>query len=93
MDKHSYRVLEKKIGHYGNDAEKEIYKLGKNILGLLNRLDQGEKYREGWGSFNVLKTAFKDTVGRYKGIYSDYFSNMMAMIEEQERQALGYHLH
>jgi len=35
----------------------------------------------------------KANVQRYKGIYSGYFGNMLKEIDEQERQALGYHLH
>jgi hypothetical protein len=89
----SMKSLRKKIKSEGNEEEREIAKLGKNILNLLDKLDVGKRYKEGWDSFDVLKTAFKDNVKRYIGNYSSYFENILKEIEEQERQALGYHIH
>jgi hypothetical protein len=87
------KSLRNRIKSEGSEEEKEINKLGKNILNLLDKLYVGEKYKEGWKSFDVLKTAFKDNVQRYIGNYSSYFGNMLKEIEEQEKQALGYHIH
>ena len=85
--------IKRKIKNGGSEEEKHLFKLGKNILSLVDGLYVGEKYREGWNSFYLLKTAFKDNVQRYNGIYLPYFQNTLNEIEEQERQALGYHLH
>jgi len=93
MDKLKPRKLERKIRKEGNKEEIETLKLGKNSLKLLNKLSPGEEYQGMWNSFDALKNAFKANVQRYKGIYSGYFGNMLKEIDEQERQALGYHLH
>jgi hypothetical protein len=93
MDKlESTRRLRRKIRSEGSEEEREIAKLGKNILNLLDGLYLGEKYKEKWDSFNILKNAFKDNLQRYVGEYSSYFENMFKRIEERERWALGYHI-
>lgn len=90
-----YRKVRKKIKHEGNEEEKHLFSLGKNILNLVDKLSVAniDKEKKEWSSFYVLKTAFKDNLQRYKGIYSNYFRNVFGAIEEQERQALGYHIH
>ena len=93
LERISESKLRKKLKSEGSEEEREISKLGKNILKLIDRLDLGEKYKEGWDNFHILKTALKDNIQRYKGIYANYFENMLKKIEERERQALGYHIH
>lgn len=87
------RSLRRKIKHEGSEEEKEIYKLGRNVLKLADKLYVGDRYKEKWDSFYILRTALKNNIEKYKGVYSDYFKNKLKEIEEQERQALGYHLH
>ncbi len=89
----SPKKLRKQIKRNGTDEEIEMNKLGNNLLKLVDNLYSGEKYKEKWSSFYLLKTAFKDNVQRYQGNYLNYFENTLNEIEEQERQALGYHLY
>jgi len=87
------RKLKRKIKKEGSEEERHLLKSGRSILRLVDKLETGKKYEEKWSSFYLLKSAFEDNVQRYKGKYSNYFSRVLDEINEQERQALGYHLH
>lgn len=76
----------------GNEKEKELFKSGKDIRKLLARLSPGEKYKPGWDLFDKMKKDFNEKLNEYNGNFSDYFSYTLNRINEEERQALGYHL-
>ena len=89
----NFRKIRKKIKNYGTGEEKHLFNLGKNISSLVDKLYVGEKYKDKWKAFSILKETFQESIQRYSGIYLDYFKNKFKEIEEQEKQALGYHLH
>lgn len=89
----TFQRLKQKIKKEGSDEEKHLFKLGKNILNLVDKLYAGEKYKDKWCAFNIQKNISKENVQRYSGIYLSYFQNELNKIEEQERQDLGYHIH
>jgi hypothetical protein len=76
-----------------SDKEKEINKLGKDILKLVDKLYPGEQYKKAWEKFDEMKTKFVSYIDGYCEDCPDYFKKMLKSINEQERWALGYHIH
>jgi hypothetical protein len=92
MNKLELSLQKIKEQEFSNDEE-EMNNFGKNMLKLVNTIFPGEKYKQEWESFDYMKKRFKENINNYSGIHYTHFKKMLESIEEQERQALGYHIH